>query len=68
MVWFVVWVQVNMEGQHHHAGCTADPRLGWELVQHDWSVRALDEPRSRLAALVAGVRRVIAAVRGAAVP
>jgi len=54
-----------MEVQRQDAGCPAE---GWALVQRDWSVRALDAPRSRLAALIAGVRRVIAAVRrGAAV-
>ena len=52
-----------MDGQRHHAGCPGDPFAGWELVQRDWSVRALDAPRPRLAALVAGVRRVIAALR-----
>jgi hypothetical protein len=51
-----------MELQRHHTAGTSDPCAGWDLVQRDWTARALDEPRSGLAVLLAGVRRVLCAV------
>ena len=53
-----------MERQHHHLTCTVDPCAGWDFVHRDWGMRARDGrgERRALAAVMAGVRRVICAV------